>query len=503
MLVHNLGPSDSAMNIEDEASIDTHFKTLVELSRTLPDSSKDTNIFDLALEVARIILTRRLLFSIEMRGKYQDPYILLMDNYPRDHKNFSIIGLAHLNSCLTMRSGANIRDETILYLDKCALDIGTLLVHQFTSIHSSSDGKSDSTTLFDCSKRESKQAKPLEESRTQFARAVSFYHSLQLEAGNFQTIAWCDLLIEIIMLSQRHSTRVISKEECNEIVSGIMAIKAIALSSDANYGAGLKTAREAWKTCASEVGNIVTLFYCSVRYELSSDSSDEQKECINKYSNTLLELDNAILTFLTLSKILPSKELPENELLRAFPIMCNTCMENDTENRRPLLLGLQQRWIDLYIKSTSVAAALNQDNDDCCIKNEPPGGHALFSILRVYLCNFEYLLPKALAQKVTKWQAEHCRLMHNTLDLLLKIRGCIGPPKKENNKSDILDVSPDTSSMGETFGIGNETGTYGKEINVNRYGNKQDFTLIWDNSSTKLFVGRYEDCLWIGKNIHI
>ena len=93
-------------------------------------------------------------------------------------------------------------------------------------------------------------------------------------------------------------------------------MKAVVLLSNTNYGAGLKTARETWTTCSSQVGNMVAQFYCSVRYDFSSDSTDEQ-ECFNKYSSTLLELDNAISTFLSLSKILPSKALPEIELLQS------------------------------------------------------------------------------------------------------------------------------------------------------------------------------------------
>jgi len=533
MSMHNLGSSE-----EDEVSIDTHFKKLVELSilqdslntsgnlsvqissavaanQPLLDSIKDTNIFDLTLEVARTTLTRRLLLPIETRKKYQDPFGLFIDTYPKDHENYFSVSLAHLSTLLTSAAdarggGVEVASETIGYLDQCALDIGTAFVHQFTRAHSSKkllpkDDKHDNATLFDCSQVESNgSTKLLEQSRTQFARAVSFYHSLQLEETKCQTIAWCDLLIEIIMLSQRYNKAIISKEKCDEITSGIMAIKAVALSSNVNYGAGLKTAREAFKTCGSEVGNVVTLFYCSVRYELSSDSSDEQKQCINKYSNTILELDNAISTFLTLSKILPSKEFPEDELLRSFPIMCNICMENDHENRRPLLLQLQQRWADLYIKSASVTAALDKQNKDRGMKREPPGGHALFSILRPYLVNFEYLLSEALAQNDIKWQAEHCKLMNDTLDLLIKVRGCLRPQQTEGRKSeiDIYDF-PDVSSMGENHGIGNETGVVGREMNADQCGNKQDFTLIWDSSYIQSFVGKYEDCLWTGKIIYI
>ena len=88
-------------------------------------------------------------------------------------------------------------------------------------------------------------------------------------------------------------------------MAGAIAIKAFAQSNSGSYGSALKTARAVWEQDGTELGNLVTLFHCSFRYESYSNTNmdgDKSNQDNASFSNTLLELGNSLSVYLSLSK---------------------------------------------------------------------------------------------------------------------------------------------------------------------------------------------------------
>ena len=92
----------------------------------------------------------------------------------------------------------------------------------------------------------------------------------------------------------------------------------------------MKTAREAWEKVKT-VDSMVNLLHCSLRYELKYHSCD-----------TMLEFDAALNELLS-----PSSESMVDEVLASFPRLSNSCVENEASGGELILLGVQERWIDM------------------------------------------------------------------------------------------------------------------------------------------------------------
>jgi hypothetical protein len=91
-----------------------------------------------------------------------------------------------------------------------------------------------------------------------------------------------------------------------------------------NLANGMKMAREAWSKQKC-VNNLVTLFHCASRYE---------------NADTLLEFDNALNELSTSD---------HEDILQHFPRLSNSCVENEADGGGELLLGVQERWMNLLL----------------------------------------------------------------------------------------------------------------------------------------------------------
>ena len=506
IMIHNTGDDTLNLDDEEEKQNDVQFQLMTQFIKDIESNIKGSNvddhllmntyatpekhkdIFDLTLSAARSLFVRRQRFSAKFQ--FRDPYDILFLMYPKGHERNMSIHLEFLNSLLVVAQGSRGRREQgkgskclDSEIDQRALEVGKQLVSQVVTAMNGISRRqkvSEEHTLFSKSKEISGIAQVLKDSREYFTRAVSLYYSS--ENGHSTSVEWCNLLIEILRASQQFSY-VTKKEEMQQecfdhVISEIMATKALSLSLSNCYGAALKTAREAWEKSSAEVGSLVTLFHCSVQYEAFSDQDESGKGI---FDNSLLELDNAISSFLSLSKITTSAEANHSKLLEAFPVMCNTALQIEKSQTGPLLFGLQNRYLDLLVNlmlekmSKSDWNFKEKDGRNSSI----PGENNVFSILCSYLGNFDTILTSADCKMSGKWYFEQFQSMRNTLDnvlnLLVSIRDqCMKSEDSLLKFSESFKESQPLSTADET-------------------------ELLLESEKVCQAIGSSADCLWIGK----
>lgn len=494
---------NTVTSVEEEEKLkDSQFKIMVEISKQIESNNHESNVelrslvnssydspskhrdtFDMMLSAARSIFVQREKNSSSTR--YYDPYDVLFLEYPKNHDRNMLIRLEFLNTVLVVaKNTKKLTAEGSRFastIDQRALDTGKELVSQLVKAMTSKTtmGRSEpiGSTLFSNNKDIPKAdlTRVLEDSREHFTRAVSFYYS----SGNgySKAVEWCDLLTEILLASQQYSFTMqkeeVEKESCDHVLSEIMSTKALSLSMTNCHGAALKVAREACEKYEAEMGNVITLFHCSVQYETFSglDSSNE-----GTFEKTLFELDNSISSFLTLSKLSTSSMSNHDKLLEAFPVMCNTASQIENNQTGPLLLGLQRRYIDSLVNSIFLKVSQgnwNLSDEDERIGNLP-GGNNIFDVLCAYLGNIDAILSSSDYKFNHKWYSEQYQSIQKTLDSVLNLLVVVRDQGIKHEDSLL--------SFSEPF-KDKETRTI----------------LLFENKNVCRVIGNGADCLWTGK----
>lgn len=536
MLCHNTplpGPTD-----EEEDLVDEQIKVLAELSKqsspslTLPPTgihdrglsshsppsisqiSRSTEPYDLVMAAVKATFIRRL---TRQQKDSKDPYSMLFQIYQRGHSMHLRIVIDSLSALLSTiqdvrEDGIRIKSHSITDLDERAIEVAKGIQMELQKEISKSNPSSASdprqlletsaSTLFTPQLRSDlKELKALiQESQAQFSRAVSFYH--HLDNAHHQTIEWCDLLLSILPLSQSlnpsmttnsngETNSLISKNESDKTIAGVLVINAYALSRNGNYDTSLKLARQAWELDGSSIGGLVTLFQCSFDYHIRATDHDSKK-LYQRYKTILLELDSAISTFLSSPTSSLSNESQQQKLLNAFPALCNICDEQKKEMHSPLLCGIQLRWLDHLTKSTQMTNALNAMMDNATAKDAIAcyGDHSLFQVFCPCLVAFESILssPPNLEQEgeQKKWLIEYCNSLDKSIDsilrVLVKVRGV-----KELDRSNNLNRCYE-----------NMKGDLNSRV-ISDY--IQESKPMWAKTSVEKMIGTQEDSLWIGEQL--
>ena len=498
------GSTSSVVPEEDQNSFNIHFEQLVQLSTTInsnesavgvgdkylnqtPLNQDNENTMGLVYVAARTIFMHRIRqMSLNDGVIIKDPFTSLLRAYPLDNERYLFVLLEHLNSLVVaIQSSKNEKfsSQVLVEIEQQSRSVGRDFILKLKSMmvpvfEDAKNSRSMSDSFLLPQDLNSNHEKLMEASREFFTRAVAFHHHLNDEHS--KTIEWCDMLIEVLFLSQTKDDSVnhnpcnqdlLSKEKWDKTLSGIMAIKALALTMSSHYGSGLKTAREAWGKCGTEVGNVVTLFFCSIRYEASSNQKSKDLD-INH--NILLELDTCTSQFLSLCKINESNIPCEIKLLDVFPVMCNTCLQHQNGFSKDLLLGLEKRWLELLIKSLCSSFS-RRKGDVVEIENIYSKEQNVFDILCMFLVNFEHVLAMALEQNEYNFLDQRCQnldsILEGVLYLLVIVRDNI---LSEKNQEDPF-------------------------VSMEEYGENGNCTLLFEIPVVKRSIGSPKQCIWIGE----
>ena len=525
------GPSD-----EDEAAIDSELRALVDLSLKFEGGANSgtsgsslgsgaghglavlaareplggsatkkpalgggdgVDAFDLALTACRITRVRRLTSRVATAGREGamdascgglNPYNVLLDKYPKTRPKHLFIMFDQLSAILStvqatrekVQGMAEVKSPT--WLDKLALEVARGCFEELEISPSStaaSQNTSSSSTLFvNLDSARDLRLNCLREAKRHFARAVSLYRSTDFSHG---TVAqWADLFISVLRLFQKERDMagslggsLPSQRDSDQVLAEVMAVKAYALSMSGNYASALKTARGAWelleKVSRPNIHNLTVLFHCCVL----QDTKGASKVNVSSSGNAMLELDNALSSFLSSSETTSLSESTTNDLLSVFPVLSNSCIENESNSGGALLLGVQERWVTLFTKSDSVVRELCKPIDITSANKElePPGGISLFCILQAYFANFEHLVGDDMVWNLRSGEALD-RTLDSVLQLLCKIRDRWstsnvpkGKRKKRGKRNELIE------SKGSNY------------------------TLIWDHMNTKRLVGEHKECI--------
>ncbi len=492
-----LGSQSSTISDNEERKADVQFKSMVKLLKDIDSSNlrdlgtpngslftfptKRGDIEDLVLFAARNIYMRREKSTSDRSTN--SPYDLLFSSYGKEHDKHISILLEFLNTLLLLAS--DLRDSTentvstrAEKIDVRAADVGIELVsclRQKVSNTPRDQGMNNSTLFSNTEQRsDAKVIRTIKDTREAFSRALSIYYSSG--KGYPHAVKWCDHLIEILYISQHYSQiykeAEIPHENFEHTISEILAVKALSLSMTNCHGAALKSAREAYEKCGTEVGNIVTLFHCSVRYEVNSIQDNLRSET---FENTLLELDNAVSTFLSETAL---EELNLGRILDAFPVMFNTIANAEVGQFGSLLLGLQKRYVDLlvhFVTSMITKGEINIQDDQTMVK--VPGDNNIFCILCNYLASFDETISSSRCNHGTKWLFDQYQILQQTLDSVLKLL------------IEIRDLCSKNNDSLSQFSLSFQESTEPRKVE----------TQLFQKANIMTCVGKSEDCLWIGK----
>jgi len=503
------------LTADDEQYIDRQFMAMVEYLKKLmnegsddsqclsptfrlveraPDSDKMGEMFRLVLTSARLVSSRRFSVTNIEPQVYSDPYDVLIEAMPADTPNRITIYLDNLQATLMVAKTAydNTDEQSIKLrtkLDHKAIAMGknvAFILRNLSDIAHSKASKRirSESTLFPAKDSHPYDFVPLfHNACDSFAKALSLYQGL--EECSEQTIEWCDLLIEIIQQS-RQTVFHNKKEDAyqaryHNVVAGTMAIKAYAESTCGSYGSALKTARGAWEQDGSDLGCLTTLFYCSMRHELFSNSdinNRNEKHTVSSFSNTFLELDHALDVYLSLSKLETSNVIQSLEsLLSSFPVMCKMAMGHEM-----LIIGLQKRMIKLTIEIASkLLPSCNLEGS--VEKNQT---FTLFDLISSYLASFDDMLPQFMTCEKNQL-SEELICLHNmiesTLKFLLKIRDTM--KGNANGAEDDIAFHDVPSFLDDSVADDEQ---YSDEPHS-----------LYDTAFVKSYIGGQNECLWIGK----
>jgi len=481
MIFHKTMPCPSA---EEESLIDQKMRELVEQSLKFTTvSSSDfgsaqhavtaanlissvdnkangnDKIFDLTLQAVRLVHERRTISKISkiVSNTYTDNYKVLLGKLPKTHSRRPFVMLDRLNAMLAAEYQVRERKtdkKLVSQLDTEALQLAKeylATVKTFLDKTTTRGNRDTDTTLF-VESTQSLSNDLFEESKVHFARAVSLYHSLDAHDLCAQ---WSDLLQSILQLKKQVS---VSLEDSDVLLGQVMTVKAYALSMSGNHASGMKTARDAWEKVKT-VDSMVNLFHCSLRHELKHHSCD-----------TMLEFDAALNELLTLSS-----DSVVDEVLAAFPRLSNSCVENEVSGGELLLLGVQDRWMDLLMGSKTFNRRLKEKD-----ASEVPE-FSVFDILRAYLKNYEHVISLKKDNDTTDKNFEALgRIVDGVLKLLVQVR-----ETKLQKRSGRRKKRKSAAENNVLEGEANDAG----------------FVLVWDDPATKKLLGDRSDCVWTAEQL--
>ena len=484
----------SLLATTQHGDMDQNTGQAIELSKS---NAKLGGMFRLLLATARSICSRRLLVTNNEFGECSDPYEPLIEMFSDRKVDQLLVQLEVLQTTFT--AAKNARDSSIndsgtvqIALDKRVIRMAKDLILKLRRILHTSEPNSGSPRhdqiIFSLTPQKDVGIESLLlRAREYFTRVLSMYQGL--EGCSEQTQEWCDILIEIVQMVRQNVIHLVGglpAGQCNKIIAGVLSVKALALTDYGSHGAGLKTARLAFEKDGTEIGNLVTLFRCSFCYEETSIGCEQEQVTKDRmtFSNTILELDNSLETFLSLSNLDTEDIVSLEKILEAFPAMCKI-----SANKSLLLLEVQKRWLNLSVRTIifklaneSRRSLPNSDNR----KNRM--AVSLFAILRPYLSGFEKLLTTYFANESIEWQMYHFRNMRKvieeTLDLLILVRDKeYGTSQKES-----LEFLEDAHLMKDD-----------RQHPSNPL-HEEELSIFEANGISDL-IGTQNECLWVGEYI--
>mmetsp|Transcript_40548 Transcript_40548/g.85101 ORF Transcript_40548/g.85101 Transcript_40548/m.85101 type:complete len:229 (+) Transcript_40548:390-1076(+) len=179
----------------------------------------------------------------------------------------------------------------------------------------------------------------------------------------------------------------------------------------------------------------------------------------------MLEFDAALNELLSLSS-----DSVLDDVLAAFPRLSNSA--NEASGGEWLLLGVQERWLDLLVGSSTFIRRLKE-------KDSPKTAEfTLFDILRPYLNNLEHVLSLDKGHATLERNLEAlARIVDGVFKLLVQVREMktqkrLGRRKKRKKAPDNNDSGVDTNDAG--------------------------FVLVLE---TNKLIGTRSDCVWTAEQL--
>jgi hypothetical protein len=231
------------------------------------------------------------------------------------------------------------------------------------------------------------------------------------------------------------------------ILAEVLSVLAYSLSMSGNLAHGMKMAREAWNKQKC-VNNLVTLFHCASRYE---------------NADTLLEFDNALNELSTSD---------HEDILQHFPRLSNSCVENEADGGGELLLGVQERWMNLLLRSKKLTSSLEQRKE-----SESPPDHSVLDLLCAYLQNFEHVISSLKDGQKTE---SMCEYLGHIVD------GCIK----------LLQLCRDRKQVEKLSGRRKK-----KKASEETCEEGSDYDLIWTDATTQKLMGEQSQCVWVAETL--
>lgn len=435
--LHNDGnPSET-----DERCIDDQLRFMIELLPKKQEISlveknfEHDQILTITLQAIRsVYVRRRMKDDCNQHNSSPDPYGLIIDQLPKSHPVRSIVLLDKLSGVLSI--AFEVRKKSI---DSGSIDQDAIiLAEEYLSSFKRDDPLTTDTTLFVDAKI-SKKMELVEEAKVQMSRAVSLYHSYNAYE---MTSRWASFLKDLL-----ESGKTSSEHSEDPILAEVLSVLAYSLSMSGNLAHGMKMAREAWNKQKC-VNNLVTLFHCASRY----DNAD-----------TLLEFDNALNELSTSD---------HEDILQHFPRLSNSCVENEADGGGELLLGVQERWLNLLLRSKKLTSSLEQRKE-----SESPPDHSVLDLLCAYLQNFEHVISSLKDGQKTE---SMCEYLGHIID------GCIK----------LLQLCRDRKQVEKLSGRRKK-----KKASKETCEEGAEYDLIWNDATTQKLMGEQSQCLWVAETL--
>ena len=425
--------NDDNPSQEDECCIDDQLRSMVELLPKKQELSlveknfEHDQILSMTLHAIRSVHVRRKMKGTcnDSDNSFPDPYRLIFDQLSKSHPLRPFVFLDKLSATLSIAFVVRQRKIESEYesIDQEAI----ILADEYLSSVKRDDALATDTTLF-VDARNSMKKELVEEAKVQFTRAVSLYNSCNAYEI---TSRWASLLKDVL-----ETCKISSEHGEDPILAEVLSVLAYSLSMSGDYANGMKMAREAWKKQKC-VNNLVTLFHCAARYE---------------HADTLLEFDNALNELSTSD---------HDNILEHFPRLSNSCVENDeADGGGELLLGVQERWMNLLLRSKKLSACL--ERKEVC---ESPPDHSVLDLLCAYLENFEHVMSSS---KDSQKAESMCEYLGYIID------GCIKLLQQCRDRKQVEKMSGDDGT---------------------------GFDLIWSDSTTKKLMGEQSQCIWVAETL--
>ena len=427
---------------------------------------EDDKVFSLALHAIRIVHVRRNLSDKSGDGG-GDPYKYLLDKLPQNHFNRNVVLLDRLGASIAAvydaRQGEDEGAARRLDRDTLRRSKDFMAVVK-TFFEKSAEAQ---TTLF-AESSQAMVAKLLGESKAHLSRAVSLYHS---EDAHGLCSEYSTLLVGLLDLQSTISGLALPIQEAATLKGNVLAILAnsLTLSNKRSDGVSIvqqgspssihphpalvlqsNTARRAWEK-AKNVDTLVALFHTQLRHNAK---------------DALLTFDAALGELLASQ---PSESISD-EVLAAFPRLSNACVENEENGGGPILLGIQERWIDFAVQSKSQNAALEERTTG----DGDPTSVGLFQLAIAYLDNLERVISETEREDtnaISRSLDALGRVVDGVLKVLVQVRNTEQPTKKSAGRK--KKNSPEA----------------------------QEPDLIWDDDVVKRLIGDRKECLHLAELI--